>query len=240
MADGTESPTTPNATPPAAVATQPAPVDTVTMTRAELDAMIKDRADSAAAAARRAEQEKRKPAETPTTRTESTPTQQPSATDVAALVHQAVSREAAFGEAVREHGLNSAQASTLRKLMQVDNPPDAVAVTAWVKEQAAVFGKTATTPNPNAAQAAQGTPNVATPAVPAPISPSAPSTAVPLERDVDILTMDAESVHELMRKKGAVDPSRPYDPKNRAARREIRVQFESAVRNRRIVLGSQK
>jgi hypothetical protein len=75
------------------------------------------------------------------------------------------------------------------------------------------------------------------PNAPPPIAQSAPSTAVPLDRDVDILSMRPDEVHGLIRKAGG-DVSRPYDPKNRAGRREIRKAFEEALRTKRVVLGS--
>ena len=76
----------------------------------------------------------------------------------------------------------------------------------------------------------------AQPNVPAPIAPSAPSTAVPLERDVSVLEMNRDQIHELMRKKGG-NPSKPYHPSNRGARRELRLAWEAAVTNRRLKVG---
>jgi hypothetical protein len=120
-----------------------------------------------------------------------------------------------------------AKVSTLYKAESPESPAD------WLAQTATLFGGAVSSP----AKPAAPTPHVPnTPAVPAPISQSAPSTAVPLERDVDVLSMDASSVHELMRKKGASDPSRPYDPRNRAGRREVRRQFEEAMHKSRIVL----
>jgi hypothetical protein len=236
MADGIDDP---NKTPPtgtqAASATPPTTpqADTVTMSRADLDALIEQRANAAAAAARRAEQGKQKPnAESPQN-TKPDPVTPVGAEQVAMLVAQAVARETAFHEATRDAGLSPAQAATLRKLMVVDNPQDAVAVTAWVKEQATVFGKTANQQATTPQTATQPT----APSVPAPIAASPPSMTIPLERDVSVLEMSAEQIHDLMRKKGG-DPSNPYHPRNRAARREIRKETEAALRTRRVRLGS--
>lgn len=234
MADEILTPTL-TATPQAAPATPPstpAP-DTVTMTRAEYDAALEQRANTAAAAARREAEGRRQP--TPPSTTKPEPTTASNVADVAGLIAAAVAKESAFNDAAQELGLSSAQKGFLRRLAANENHiTDGPAMAAWVKEQAPVFGKTATQPaSTSSSPAAPAT----TPSVPAPVPSSPPSTSVPLERDVDILSMNAEQVHDLMRKKGG-DPSNPYHPRNRAARREIRRETEAALRTRRIRLGS--
>lgn len=213
----------------AAPAPQPVEPPAPVYTQAQVDAMMRQAHDSGAAAVRRANEGRQKSADpAPITKQEPAP-QAASMEHVATIVAQAVARETAFGDAVREHGLTSAQASMLRALRDTASLTDATAVSSWVKEQAAVFGKTVN----NAASV----PVHSTPVVPAPISPSAPSTAIPFERDVSVLEMSPDQIHDLMRKKGG-DPSRPYHPSNRAARREIRKETESALRTRRVRLGS--
>lgn len=167
----------------------------------------------------------------PSTKPEPTGTQSaPSVEQVAALVAQAVAKESAFGDAARELGLNGMQAALLRQLPEFASLPDAFAVTAYVKDKAALFGTVKNTPTTATA------PTVAA-QVPAPIAPSAVSTAVPLERDVSELEMTPEQIHELMRKKGA-NPARPYQLSNgREARRALRSAFEQAVMSRRFRVG---
>lgn len=239
MPDGTILETKPPvATPsPAAPAPQQVVPAAPVFTQAQVDAIRQQDAlaaqqahDSVFAAMRRANEAKPKPADPPpTTKPDPASSTTSSVEQMANLIAQAVSREAAFGEAVRSYGFSEEQVAVLRSLSAAAQLSDAAAVTAFVKEKAPVFGKTATLAAPVIAA------NNATPTVPAPIAPSAPSTAVPLERDVSIMEMSAEQVHELIRKKGG-DPSRPYDPRNRKARREIRIETEAALRTRRIGL----
>lgn len=228
MPDGTILDTTPpTATPSlAAPAPQPTATPATVYTQEQFDAGVRQAHDSAAASVRRSLEGRARPADpAPIARTEPNP--QPPASNVeqmATMVAQAVARESAFGESVRQYGFDDAQIAVLRSLHDAANLPTADAVRAFVKEKAPVFGKSTATPTAT---------NNATPAVPAPIAPGSIGTAVPLERDVSVLEMSPDQVHDLMRKKGG-NAANPYHPSNRAARREIRVQTEAALRNRRI------
>jgi len=231
MADDDQNapPSTP-ANPTVAPATQPTPA--APAPRMFTEAEVQQAVNSAAAAARReAEAKKREPAPA-APRPEPAPTTGVSAADIARIVAQ----ETAFTLAAERSKLNEDQVSMLRAKFDKDAPPN---VNEWLDRNVKLFGggNVSTPVNP----AAPANPQAAaptTPSVPAPIAPSAPSTAVPMERDVDIFTMDPSAIHELMRKKGASNPSRPYDPKNRAGRREIRREFEAALMSRRVKLGS--
>jgi hypothetical protein len=121
----------------------------------------------------------------------------------------------------------SAVQEKVKALYQVEKPPNP---TEWLSQTLALFAGAAPVAT---TEAKLPTP----PNAPPPIAQSAPSTAVPLDRDVDILSMRPDEVHGLIRKAGG-DVSRPYDPKNRAGRREIRKAFEEALRTKRVVLGS--
>jgi hypothetical protein len=112
---------------------------------------------------------------------------------------------------------------------KAENPEN---IPEWFQQTAALI-KSVPAPHATAEAAKVPTP----PNAPPPIAQSAPSTAVPLERDVDIFSMRPDEVHEMIRKKGG-DVSRPYDPKNRSGRREIRKAFEAALQTKRVVLGS--
>lgn len=199
------------------------------------EAELQQAANSAAAAARReAESKKKEPAP-------AAPRSEPASPGFnAEEMERAFERKLEFHTALTrtavENKWTPAIESKIKTLYKAENPTN---VTEWLGETAKLFGGgNVSTPSNPAAPSSQPVANPSTPAVPAPIAPSAPSTAVPMERDVDIFTMDATAIHELMRKKGASNPSRPYDPKNRAGRREIRREFESALANRRVRLGS--
>ncbi len=215
------------ATPPAAPASPPSGMVTLEQAQAM--------ANSAAAAARREAEGKQKPA--PSQAPQPAPTQSPSAPS--GFDAEAVARLVAFETGLIRHSLAGDVESKVRTLYAAEKPEN---VGEWLASTAKLFGGGAVSnPQPPAATAAPGNPSApASPQVPAPIAPSAPSTAVPMERDVDIITMSAEQVHDLMRRKGAHDPSRPYDPKNRAAGREIRKAWEASLANKRVKLGSQK
>ena len=228
-------PTDPNNAPPAvesstaAPATQqpaPSPTYSQEQVNAMIAAQLKAQHDSLNADFRR-RTEKPKEAPPPSPKPEPAASGTISAGQSAALVSLAVEKAVAFGEAVREHGLNSAQSALLRKLQPADLS-DATAVHDWVKDQAAVFGTSKNNPPSG------NTPPTAP--VPAPIAPSASSTTVPLERDVSVLDMNRDQIHELMRKKGG-NPSKPYHPSNRGARRELRLAWEAAVTSRRLKVG---
>lgn len=233
MADDDQNAPTGTATTPAAPATQPAPTTPAPRMFSEAEAVAM--ANSAAAAARR-EAEGRAKVTPPTAQPKAEPPATPQ--DLAASdVERRIEFEAGLRWAAKEHKWTPEVVSKIKTLYRAETPSD---VDGWLDQTAKLFGGGAvSTPvTPAAATSQPAAPS--TPTVPAPIAPSAPSTAVPLERDVDILSMDAAGVHELMRRKGASDPSRPYDPKNRAGRREVRKAFEAAMSSRRVVLGSQK
>ena len=230
MPDGTPivpvQTTTPEPSQAAPAPQSVAPISPV-YTQDQVDAMLKQAHDSAAAAVRRSLEGRAKQDPQPPTPKPDPAPQPASGADVASLVAQAVAVESAFGEAVREHGLNGEQSAMLRMLRASANLSDPVAVSAWVKEKAAVFGKASTT-----ATAPVGSP----PNAPPPLAPFAPNTAVPLERDISAMDMSADQVHALMRKKGG-RPDQPYHPLNRAARREIRTQVLAAMQSRRFRVG---
>lgn len=231
MPDGTILDTTPppsDAPSQAAPAPQPVATPAPVYTQEQVDAMMKQAHDSGAAAVRRSVEAKTRQEPQPT-RTDPQPAATVGVEQMAAQVAREIGKQTAFAEAVQKYGFNEDQVALLTPLRDAAGLQDAAAVHAWVKEKAPLFGKST---NPAAPTATNQIPSV-----PAPISPSAPATAVPLERDVSVLEMNADQVHELMRKKGG-DPSRPYHPSNRAARREIRIQTEAALRSRRIGLST--
>lgn len=131
-------------------------------------------------------------------------------------------------------GLDDKVRGKIWALYQVEKPTNS---SEWLAETISLFAPTARAEVTAEAPVSQQ--NQSPPSVPSPIAPSAPSVAVPLERDVDILTMSPGQVHDMIRRKGG-DPSRPYDPKNRAGRRAIRQEFEAAMATRRVRLGSSR
>ncbi len=221
--------TTPAATATQPAAAQPAPTQPRMYSESEAEAMAVQRANSAAAAARReADGKKANPP--------AAPRSEPAAVtieDLQRTMAQQLRFEAGLARIAEKNQWTAEVESKVRTLYGAENPPD---VGAWLTSTAKLFGGLPVSTQPPAAtnqNAASTTPNV-----PAPMAPSAPSTTVPLERDVDIFSMDPSAVHELMRKSGATDPSRPYDPKNRAGSRAVRILVEDALRTRRVKLGS--
>ena len=235
MADGNDDTngTTPPASPPAAIAQQPAAApDTVTMTRGELDALIKERSDSAAAAARRSVEGRLKPnADPPAAPRHSEAPAPNQSANVADQVARAVQRESAFTRAVTKAGLDTAQESVLRSLMSVEQVDD---VGTWVTEKARVFGvQTQTNATPNH-QPPAASPNPQANSVrPPPSVP--PMSAVSNDGPDDVTTWNQDQVEAYLRKHGA-DPNRPYHPSNFKAFKELANKFGEAMGTKRVLL----
>jgi hypothetical protein len=216
MADGNDNPaTTPTtATAPAAPAQQPsAPApETVTLTRSELDALLTERANSAAAAARRAEQGKQKPTAEPTHAPEPRVTEKP----VSSMTATEVKRLLAFNRAVGAHGFSDAQVTDLEALLDVQQPED---LSGWVAQKAQAWGAgkpaTATTNNtPPAQPATQTQPSAPSPAV-APSGSSSPASVI-----ADKLAMSPDMMKAYLRTQN-YNPHNRFTPDSRKAIRAV-------------------
>ncbi len=122
-----------------------------------------------------------------------------------------------------------------------DNPVIAAAIAAAhavMQQQQGTAGPTGT--GPMTANLRDSGPSP----IPAPIAPSAPSAAVPLEREVDILTESSDAVWSRMQRAGAnpgaMGALDRYNPRHRAARAEIRREWEASLGRKRVVLGPKK
>lgn len=233
MADEDQNAQHSTATTPTAPATQSAPTPSPAAPGPRMYSAdeVLAAANSAAAAARREAEAKLKAPTAPPTKSETATAAPVSADEIERAMDRKIEFATGLGRVSQLNGWSAEVESKVRTLFKAENPGN---VSEWLGQTAQLFGgKTVSSTPASPKQDAS-----AQPSVPAPIAPSAPSTSVPLQRDVDIFSMDAAGVHELMRKSGASDPGRPYDPKNRAGSRAVRILVEEALRTRRVKLGS--
>lgn len=236
MADPIENVDTPPApTPePAAPAAAASPPLTMEVVQRMIEDAAKKAYDSGAAAARRAEKGK--------------PPKAATAADPATTQAAPTGDDAEFGEALTdelgEFTFDRDQRREIRAAARRERPED---VGAFVQRWARMFGKSPGQAQPAASATNQpaGTASSA-PAQPKPVQPSAPAPAPPVpDRDggpvframTEDLAQDTWQAY--VRRKGAV-PGNPYDPRNRAALRELRRQFEAEAGITRIHLGARR
>lgn len=235
--------TTTQGNPQAGTADQPASTTTTAqpgLTAEQVQKMIEEATqkafNSGAAAARREEKakaEKAKGIEPTRPNTETTPaTQAQPAFDGFAL-----------SEAMAEFSLTKDQRKTIRDLASKESPAD---LDEFVTRWAGLFG--AKPASPNGAQAnttAQTQQQTQTQTTQPGKAPSVPGPAPTAEREFDepfkALGEDAarDTWQAYVRRKGA-NPANPYDPKNRAAWRELRKQFEARAATASIQMGARR
>lgn len=234
MADPIETVDTPPApTPePAAPAAAAPPPLTMEVVQRMIEEAAKKAYDSGAAAARRAVTGKPPKAATPPT-TETPPA------DAGADALTAIALRDNFDDATEGLTLTAAQKKFIRKNVMA-NVRDPEQVGSYVIEMVEAMGVGKAPPSaPAPATTTPPTvPNSRPAAMPAPAAPSATSEGDPAFRALtDEAATDAWQAY--VRRKGA-NPGNPYDPRNRAAWRELRNQFEREAAITRIALGARR
>lgn len=224
--------------PQADVAAQPA-ANATTLTAEQVKAMIDEATqkafNSGAAAARREEKAKQtKPNTPPPAPNEATQsnTQQSAAIDGFAL-----------SESLAEFTLTKEQRRTIRDLASKENPDN---LDEFVAKWAGLFGAkpasaSAAQSTSNANNATAGQPPASQPAK----GPALPAPAPTADRELDTIfrSMPEDAARDTwqayVRRTGA-NPANPYDPRNRAAWREMRKRFEAQVATASIQLGARR
>jgi len=235
MADQIENVDTPPApTPePAAPAAAASPPLTMEVVQRMIEEAAKKAYDSGAAAARRAVTGKPPKAATPPT------AETPPPADAGADALTAIALRDNFDDATEGLTLTAAQKKFIRKNVMA-NVRDPDQVGSYVSEMVEAMGVGKAPPS--APATATTTPPTATnsrpAAMPAPAAPMATSEGDPAFRALtDEAATDAWQAY--VRRKGA-NPGNPYDPRNRAAWRELRNQFEREAAITRIQLGARR
>lgn len=232
MADPIETVDTPPApTPePAAPAAPASPPLTMEVVQRMIEDAAKKAYDSGAAAARRAATGKPPKAATP-------PTNETPPADAGADALTAIALRDNFDDATEGLTLTAAQKKFIRKNVMA-NVRDPEQVGSYVAEMVEAMGVGKAPPSAPA-PTTPPTPSSSRPAaMPAPAAPSSGNEVDPAFRALtDEAATDAWQAY--VRRKGA-NPGNPYDPRNRAAWRELRNQFEREAAITRIALGARR
>lgn len=226
--DETTNVTPTPATPPAAVAPQPA---VSFASQEEFDARLRDERNAAAAAARRETEARLKPKAEP-------PKVEASKPDATAtpggMTVEEFKRARAFDRAIGQHGLSDEQTADLEQLLEVQRPEN---VSEWVAQKARLFGKS-NAPNPNtpptpAQQTGSGSPQPS--ATPTP----APSTSIPNEAPDDVMRWSEAQWEAYVRRNGAM-PGNPYHWSNHKVHQELARKAEASMATKRIVINTKR